>query len=64
MRGARSRPVLTGARMEILYLMIPLSLLAVVAIAAAFCWAVFSGQYDDTDQAAQAVLEDDDGPGR
>mgnify|MGYP001351549646 FL=1 len=56
--------MLTGARMEILYLMIPLSLLAVVAIAAAFCWAVFSGQYDDTDQAAQAVLEDDDGPGR
>jgi len=50
--------------MEILYLLLPLSVLAVVAIGAAFCWAVFSGQYDDMDEAERAVLDDDDGPVR
>jgi len=50
--------------MEILYLLLPLSLLAVVAIGVAFCWAVFTGQYDDMGEAERAVLEDDDGPAR
>jgi len=46
--------------MTILYLLLPLSLLFVLAIGAALCWAVFSGQYDDAEEAAEAILRDDD----
>ena len=50
--------------MEILYLLLPLSMLAVIAIGAALCWALFTGQYDDMGEAGRAVLEDDDRPAR
>jgi len=46
--------------MEVLYLLLPISLLFVMAIGAAFWWAVFSGQFDDTDVAAHSILQDDD----
>lgn len=46
--------------MEILYLLIPLSLVLVFAIGAAFWWALDSGQFDDLDTPAQRVLMDDD----
>jgi cbb3-type cytochrome oxidase maturation protein len=46
--------------MTILYLLLPLSLLFVLAIGVAFWWAVFNGQYDDTDSAGTAILRDDD----
>ena len=53
-----------GIRMTILYLLLPLSLLFVLAIGVSLWWAVFSGQYDDTDSAGTAILRDDDsGPG-
>jgi cbb3-type cytochrome oxidase maturation protein len=45
---------------EILYLLLPLSLLVVAGIGAVLWWAVFSGQYDDPDEAARSILEDDD----
>jgi cbb3-type cytochrome oxidase maturation protein len=48
--------------MEILYLLLPLSLIVVVFIGAVLWWAVFSGQYDDPDQAARSILKDDDTP--
>lgn len=46
--------------MEILYLLIPLSVLLVFVIGAAFWWALQSGQFDDLDGPAQRVLMDDD----
>lgn len=46
--------------MEILYLLIPVSLLFVVVIAAAFFWSVRSGQYDDLEGPAHRILMDDD----
>lgn len=46
--------------MEILYLLLPVSLLFVVMIGVVLWWAVFSGQYDDPDQSGQSILEDDD----
>ena len=50
--------------MTILYLLLPLSLLFVLAIGVSLWWAVFNGQYDDTDSAGTAILRDDDsGPG-
>ena len=48
--------------MEILYLLIPLAVLLVVFIAAAFFWAVRSGQFDDLEGPAHRILMDDDRP--
>jgi len=48
--------------MEILYLLIPLSVVLVFAIAIAFWWSVRSGQFDDLEGPGFKVLMDDDGP--
>lgn len=48
--------------MPSLFLLLPISLLLVVAIGVAFWWAIFAGQFDDTSQAAQSILLDDDVP--
>jgi cbb3-type cytochrome oxidase maturation protein len=47
--------------MEILYLLIPLSVLLVFVIGGAFWWALRGGQFDDLDGPAIGVLMDDDG---
>lgn len=49
--------------MDILYLLLPLSLIVVAMIGGVLWWAVFSGQYDDPDGAGQSILLDDDRPG-
>ncbi|VFR64307.1 hypothetical protein ISE1_2527 [plant metagenome] len=46
--------------MEILYLLLPVSLVFVLVIGGFFWWAVFSGQYDDPEAAGKAILLDDD----
>ncbi|MCK9381144.1 MAG: cbb3-type cytochrome oxidase assembly protein CcoS [Sulfuritalea sp.] len=46
--------------MDILYLLIPLSLLLVFVIAALFWWSVKSGQYDDLEGPGYRILMDDD----
>jgi cbb3-type cytochrome oxidase maturation protein len=48
--------------MEILYLLIPLSLLLVAVIVWIFLWAVRSGQFDDLEGPAHQILMDDDRP--
>lgn len=48
--------------MEILYLLIPISVVLVFAIAIAFWWSVRSGQFDDLEGPGFKVLMDDDGP--
>jgi len=48
--------------MEILYLLLPISLVFVLGIGVAFWWAIFAGQFDDTDAAARSILNDDDRP--
>lgn len=48
--------------MDILYLLIPLSVVLVFAIGAVFWWAVHSGQFDDLEGSAHCVLMDDDRP--
>jgi cbb3-type cytochrome oxidase maturation protein len=47
---------------EILYLLIPLSLLLVGLIVWVFIWAIRSGQYDDMEGPAHRILMDDDKP--
>lgn len=48
--------------MEIIYLLIPLSLVLIGVIVWAFIWAVRSGQFDDLEGPAHRILMDDDGP--
>ena len=46
--------------MEILLLLIPMSVVLVLLIGAAFLWSVKSGQFDDLEGPAHRILTDDD----
>lgn len=46
--------------MESLYMLIPLGVLAAAAVLAALWWAVHSGQYEDMEGPAHAILFDRD----
>ena len=46
--------------MEIMYLLIPLSVILVFLIGAVFWWSVRSGQFDDLEGPGYRVLMDDD----
>ena len=48
--------------MDILFLLIPLSLVLVFVIGAVFWWSLRSGQFDDLEGPAHRVLQDDDEP--
>ncbi|MBA3902061.1 MAG: cbb3-type cytochrome oxidase assembly protein CcoS [Rhodocyclaceae bacterium] len=48
--------------MEILYILIPLSVVLVFLIGVVFWWSVRSGQFDDLEGPAYRVLMDDDKP--
>ena len=47
--------------MDILYLLIPISLVLVTVIVALVIWAVNRGQFNDLDSPAHRILLDDDG---
>lgn len=47
--------------MEVLMLLIPLSVVLVLAIGALFWWSVASGQFEDLEGPAHRVIADDDG---
>ena len=46
--------------MDILYLLVPLSLVAVFLVAGIFWWALAGGQFDDLEGPAHRILMDDD----
>lgn len=46
--------------MEILYLLIPLSVLLAFLVGGLFWWSVKSGQFDDLEGPAHRVLDDED----
>lgn len=48
--------------MDILFLLIPLSVVLVVAIGAAFWRAIDTGQFDDLEAPALRIVADDDDP--
>jgi cbb3-type cytochrome oxidase maturation protein len=48
--------------MESLYLLIPLSVAAILGIVVVLWWATSGGQFDDLVGPAQQVLMDDDSP--
>ena len=47
---------------DILYLLIPVSVVIVFAIGAVFWWANASGQFDELEREARSVIEDDESP--
>jgi cbb3-type cytochrome oxidase maturation protein len=46
--------------MDILYLLIPISLIIVAIAIGVFMWAIRSGQYEDLEGPAHRILMDDD----
>lgn len=48
--------------MESIYLLIPISVILVFAIAVAFWWSVRSGQFDDLEGPGFRILMDEDMP--
>jgi cbb3-type cytochrome oxidase maturation protein len=46
--------------MNIIYVLIPLSILLMIIAIAAFFWAVKNDQFDDLDTPALDILDDDD----
>ena len=46
--------------MDILFLLIPISLLFVTLIAIILHWAIRSGQYEDLEKPGHDILQDDD----
>jgi cbb3-type cytochrome oxidase maturation protein len=48
--------------MDILYLLVPLSVVLVFLIGAVFWWAVHSGQFEDLEGPAHRILMDEDEP--
>lgn len=48
--------------MEVLYVLIPLSVVLAFLIGAVFLWSVKSGQYEDLEGPAHRVIDDDDMP--
>ena len=48
--------------MDILYLLIPMSVLLVLAILGVFAWALGGGQFDDLEREGARVLEEDGAP--
>jgi cbb3-type cytochrome oxidase maturation protein len=53
-----------GLSMDILYLLIPLSLVLVVLVGVVFWWSVRNGQFDDLEGPAHRLLQDDDTPAK
>lgn len=45
-----------------LLLLLPIALVFVVLIGALFWWAIFAGQFDDTQKGGESILMDDDTP--
>jgi len=49
-------------RMDIVYLLIPLSVVLALLIGAVFRWSLQNGQFDDLEGPAHRILQDDDSP--
>ena len=46
--------------MDILFLLIPLSVLLALAVVGLLAWAVWSGQFEDVESEGQRIFEDSD----
>lgn len=44
--------------MDILFLLVPISVLLALGVMGVLAWAVWSGQFEDVDSEAQRILQD------
>jgi cbb3-type cytochrome oxidase maturation protein len=44
--------------MDVLYVLVPLSVVLVLFIIAGVWWAIYRGQFDDVDQEGERILKD------
>ena len=51
-----------ASRVDILYLLVPLSAVLVLGIVGVFGWAVHSGQFDELDRQAEEIFATDTDP--
>lgn len=58
----RRRARCTPDGMDILYLLVPLSVVLVFVVGVVFWWFLKSGQFDDLEGPAHRILMDDDNP--
>ncbi|MEC5384876.1 cbb3-type cytochrome oxidase assembly protein CcoS [Uliginosibacterium sp. H3] len=47
--------------MDILFLLIPVSVILALSFVVVFYWALKEGQFEDLDRPGRAILDDDDG---
>lgn len=45
--------------MDILFLLVPLSVLLALAVLSVLAWAVWSGQFEDMDREGERIFQDD-----
>ena len=45
--------------MDILYLLIPLSVVLVLLVLGGLCWAIYQGQFEGVEQEGERILHDD-----
>lgn len=57
--GRRAAPWMTEKKMEILFVLVPLSVVLVLLIIAGLWWAVERGQFDDIEQEGERILRGD-----
>ncbi|CAN5361516.1 hypothetical protein BH11PSE9_BH11PSE9_37070 [soil metagenome] len=50
--------------MDILFLLVPMSVLIVFALMAIFRWALGAGQFDDLEREGERILENDSHPAK
>jgi len=48
--------------MDILYVLVPLSVVLVFVIVGVLAWSVWNGQFEDIERQGERILEDDDVP--
>ena len=48
--------------MDVLFLLVPLSVVLVLLIIALFAWALFGGQFDNVEREGERILWDEEGP--
>jgi len=57
--GWRAAPWMAEKKMEILFVLVPLSVVLVLLIIAGLWWAVERGQFDDIEQEGERILRGD-----
>ncbi len=48
--------------MDILYLLVPVSVLLALAVLAVFAWALKSGQFEEVEEEGERILDEEAGP--